>query len=79
VFPKDGKAFHQPAFPVDEIADTTGCGDVYHGAFLHALNKGWSYKRAAELASKAGALAATALGGRGALNLLLEGDAPSSL
>jgi len=25
-----------------EVRDTTGCGDVYHGAFLYGLLRGWS-------------------------------------
>jgi sugar/nucleoside kinase (ribokinase family) len=29
--------FHQPAFKAEPLIDTTGCGDVFHGAFLH----GW--------------------------------------
>lgn len=67
LFPRDGDAFHQPAFAVKEVIDTTGCGDVYHGAFLHALDSGASYRDAARLGSAAGALNASALGGRGAL------------
>lgn len=67
VFPRDGKAFHQPAFTVDPVVDTTGCGDAYHGAFLFALDSGWSYERAAETASAAGAINAGKLGGRGGL------------
>jgi sugar/nucleoside kinase (ribokinase family) len=77
IFPKDGDAFHQPAYPANPVVDTTGCGDVYHGAFLHALDRGLDLRAAAELASKAGARAATALGGRGALPER-EGGAPSS-
>jgi len=67
LYPRDGDAFHQPAYPVAEVIDTTGCGDVYHGAFLHALDHGANYREAARTASAAGALNATALGGRGAL------------
>jgi sulfofructose kinase len=67
LFPHAAASFHQPAFPVANVVDTTGCGDVYHGAFLHALCEDANYREAAKLASAAGALNATALGGRGAL------------
>ena len=72
VFPRGGEPFHQPAFPVEKVIDTTGCGDVYHGAFLHALDRGLNYRKAAELASRAGAQNAGALGVRGALPTLVE-------
>lgn len=59
--------FHQPAFEVPRVVDTTGCGDVYHGIFLAALAESESPRVAAKLASAGSALAATALGGRGFL------------
>lgn len=59
--------FHQPAFRVPRVVDTTGCGDVYHGIFLAALTEGEPPRFAARLASAGAALAATALGGRGFL------------
>ena len=80
LFPRGDAPFHQPAFPVGTVVDTTGCGDVYHGAFLHALDTGCDYREAARVASAAGALNATALGGRGGLpdpekiEKLLAGD-----
>ncbi len=51
------------AFPV-EVLDTTGAGDVYRGAFLHAWLEGWSLERAMHYASVAGSLACKELGGR---------------
>lgn len=50
-----------------EVVDTTGAGDVFHGAFAWALSRGRELDRAVELASAAGAYACTALGGRGAI------------
>ena len=64
---EDQEAFHQPAFLATNIEDTTGCGDVYHGAFLHAIESGISVDEAAKMASAAGSMNATALGGRGFL------------
>ena len=37
----DGTRHHQPAFPANPLVDTTGCGDVFHGAFLHGWLSGW--------------------------------------
>lgn len=67
IYPRTAENFHQPAFTVAQTVDTTGCGDVYHGAFLHALDTGCDLNKAAQLASAAGALNAAALGGRGSL------------
>jgi len=59
--------FHQPAFDISPLVDTTGCGDVFHGAFLASLLQKKSTRTAARRASAAAALNATALGGRGRL------------
>jgi sulfofructose kinase len=61
-----GTVVHQPAFPVS-VVDTTGCGDVYHGAFLAAVVRGEDWTTCARVAAAAAAIAATALGGRGRL------------
>lgn len=63
----EGESFHQAAFPVDSVVDTTGCGDVFHGAFLASKAKGESWQSCARMASAAAALNAKGLGGRGAL------------
>jgi len=56
-------AAHQPAFPV-EVVDTTGAGDVFHGAFGYALACRWPIPRCVEFASAVAALSCRALGGR---------------
>lgn len=67
-----GDVFHQPAYPVETVVDTTGCGDVFHGAFLFAYIQDWTLKECAIFASAAAAINATALGGRGHLATLEE-------
>ncbi len=52
-----------PAFRV-EVVDTTGCGDVFHGAFTFGLAQGWDVARNARFASAVAALKCRALGGR---------------
>jgi sugar/nucleoside kinase (ribokinase family) len=56
--------FHQPAYSASPLVDTTGCGDVYHGAFLHGWLMGLDNPRSAEFASRMAARNAEGLGGR---------------
>jgi len=44
------EAFHTPAFNID-VVDTTGAGDVFHGAYLVGLVKKWDLRRIATFAS----------------------------
>ena len=60
---RDGPARHFPAFPV-QVVDTTGCGDVFHGAYAAAIIRGETIPRAVELASATAAIKATRPGGR---------------
>lgn len=48
---RGGARLHQPAFAIDQAIDTTGCGDTYHGAFLHALIGGRGVKESAAFAA----------------------------
>ncbi len=59
-----GEILHQPAHAVARVVDTTGCGDVYHGAFLHGCLSGWDLPHCMEFASRLAAQNATGLGGR---------------
>lgn len=47
-----------------EVEDTTGAGDVFHGAYIVGLLNGYNYESSAEFASAASALNCIALGGR---------------
>lgn len=58
--------FHQPAFTVD-VVDTTGAGDVFHGAYLYATLQNWSARRCLAFAAAAAALKCRALGGRASI------------
>ena len=55
--------FHLPAFNVD-VVDTTGAGDVFHGAYLVGLLHGWSVHRAGIFATAVAGIKCTSLGGR---------------
>ena len=54
---------HQPAFPTD-VVDTTGAGDVFHGAYLYATLQDWPARRCLAFAAATAALKCRALGGR---------------
>jgi ribokinase len=54
---------HQAAYPVEAV-DTTGCGDVFHGAYMVALLDGLPVAERIRFASAAAALKATQPGGR---------------
>jgi sugar/nucleoside kinase (ribokinase family) len=63
-YQSDGKEIaHQPAFMVD-VVDTTGCGDVFHGAYATALALGMGIPESVKLAAATAALKATKPGGR---------------
>jgi len=63
-FSTDGGAVqHQPAFRV-AVVDTTGCGDVFHGAYCVGLLRGMSAGERIRFASAAAALKATHRGGQ---------------
>lgn len=60
----DGTRFYKvPAFTV-RVVDTTGAGDVFHGAFLHAYLQGGDFGENLKFASAAAALKCEQLGGR---------------
>ena len=60
---RDGIARHQPAFKVEAI-DTTGCGDVFHGAYAAALARGSPLPECVRVGAAAAALKATQPGGQ---------------
>jgi len=56
-------AIEKGAFQVPVI-DTTGAGDVFHGAFAYAYIQGWEYDYALDFASATAALKCIEFGGR---------------
>jgi ribokinase len=60
---RPGEAFHTPAFEVD-VVDTTGAGDVFHGAYIVGLIHGWSPRQCAQFSTAVSAIKCTVLGGR---------------
>ncbi|MDX5594415.1 sugar kinase [Pseudovibrio sp. SPO723] len=60
---ENGELCHQPGFKVD-VVDTTGAGDVFHGAFALAVADKMDARAAVTFSSAVAALKCTKLGGR---------------
>ena len=71
IFKTEGRIVRQEAFRV-KVVDTTGAGDVFHGAFGYGLVQGWDIQKTAEFASAVSALKCTKLGGRAGIPTLEE-------
>lgn len=54
---------HVPAYPVRQIVDTTGAGDIFHGGFVYGLFQGWDIERSIQLGSAAASLSCEKLSG----------------
>jgi sulfofructose kinase len=66
-----GRFVYAPAYLVDAV-DTTGAGDVFHGAFCYAVLEGMSIGRALDFSNAMAALNCTALGARAGIRGLEE-------
>lgn len=67
----DGRFLYSPGFVVDCI-DTTGAGDVFHGAFCYSVIESMPVRDALEFSNAMAALNCTALGARGHIAGLAE-------
>ena len=70
----DGKFYYSPAYVVN-CTDTTGAGDIFHGAFCYAVLQGLPIQQILDLSNALAALNCTALGARGKLATLEEAHA----
>ena len=62
----DGKFCYSPAFVVNCV-DTTGAGDVFHGAYCYGVLEGLSLRDTLDLSNAMAALNCTAIGARGGI------------
>jgi sulfofructose kinase len=70
----DGQFYYSPAFVVNCV-DTTGAGDIFHGAFCYAVLERLEMHDALDLSNALAALNCTALGARGGIRGLAEAKA----
>jgi sulfofructose kinase len=70
----EGKFVYSPAFVVNCI-DTTGAGDVFHGAFCYAVLEGMPVREGLDFANALAALNCTAIGARGGIRGRSEAEA----
>jgi sulfofructose kinase len=61
-----GKFHYSPAFVVNCV-DTTGAGDIFHGAFCYAVLEEWPLDRILDFSNAMAALNCKALGARGGI------------
>ncbi|MDD2519265.1 MAG: PfkB family carbohydrate kinase, partial [Bacilli bacterium] len=52
-----------PSITVKAI-DSTGAGDIFHGAFTYGIAKGTDYEKMLKISNIAGAVSVTRIGGR---------------
>lgn len=70
----DGKFCYSPAFVVNCV-DTTGAGDVFHGAYCYGVLEGLSLRETLDLSNAMAALNCTAIGARGGIQDLAAAKA----
>jgi sulfofructose kinase len=70
----DGRFVYSPAFVVNCV-DTTGAGDVFHGAFCYTVLKKFPMREALDFANAMAALNCTAIGARGGIKALADAKA----
>jgi sugar/nucleoside kinase (ribokinase family) len=67
----DGEIFKTPAFWV-ECKDTTGAGDVFHGAFIYGMLQNWEIEEILRFSHAAASLKCRSLGGRSGIPSIPE-------
>lgn len=67
----DGAVFRVPGYKVN-VVDTTGAGDVFHGAFIYGLLENWELEKTIQFSNACAALKCTKLGGRAGILTLSE-------
>ena len=65
------RTFRQEAFKVDTV-DSTGAGDVFHGAFAYFLSREYTLEKAIEYAAACAACKCRQIGGRSGIPTLVE-------
>jgi sugar/nucleoside kinase (ribokinase family) len=67
----DDSFVRSPGFKV-RCVDSTGAGDVFHGAFIYGLAQGWQMERILDFSNAAAALNCRVIGARGGIEPVSE-------
>lgn len=68
-----GKMYRKEAFNVKTV-DTTGAGDVFHGAFVYGLTNKWDIHKTVKFSCAVSAISCTKLGGRAGIPGINEAE-----
>lgn len=63
LYEKDGTLKIMTSLVIDAV-DSTGAGDIFHGAFVYALSNGYDLERCLQISNTAGAISTKRIGGR---------------
>ncbi|MEE8256305.1 MAG: PfkB family carbohydrate kinase [Acidobacteriota bacterium] len=68
-----GEFYYSPGYRVAAF-DTTGAGDIFHGAFIYGLLQGWAWEKTLDFCNAFAALNCTALGARGSIRTQIQAE-----
>ncbi|HZP00655.1 MAG TPA: carbohydrate kinase family protein, partial [Terriglobia bacterium] len=68
-----GRFHYSPGFVVETV-DTTGAGDVFHGAFVYGLLQNWEMDRILDFSNAMAGLNCTQVGARGGIRSRTEAE-----
>lgn len=71
LYEKDDIIIHMPAFKAKAI-DTTGAGDIFHGAFAYCISNGYSLEKNLQISSMASSISVEVLGGQTSIPSIKE-------
>ncbi len=69
----EGRLYYSPGFVVETV-DTTGAGDIFHGAFAYGLLQGWPIEQTLDFSNAMAALNCTRVGARGGIATRAEAE-----
>jgi sulfofructose kinase len=69
----EGRFYYSPGFVVETV-DTTGAGDIFHGAFAYGLLEGWEIERILDFSNAMAGLNCTRVGARGGIATRAEAE-----
>jgi sulfofructose kinase len=69
----EGRFYYSPGFVVETV-DTTGAGDIFHGAFAFGLLEGWPVERILDFSNAMAGLNCTGVGARGGIATMAEAE-----